>query len=110
MVTVADIRETVVGLAVPSSEKEGPGCVLGIFGRLFDEAFPPFPMCNEIERLFGQLGVRVSRQAIKSIMVANEQCGFEEAWQLLVDALGGLGRPLPIMHPENLSKVCQIAN
>ena len=102
MVTVADVRETVVGLAVPSSEKEGPGCVLGIFGRLLDEAFPPFPMCDEVERLFGQLGVRASRQVIKSIMVANDEGRSDEAWQLLVEALGGLGRRLPIMPSEKL--------
>lgn len=102
MVTVADLRQAVVGRAVPASETDGEGCLLGIFGRLFDEAFPRFPSCNEIERLFGQLRVRASRQLIKSIVVANDAGGVEEAWQLLVDALGGPGRRLPVMPSGNL--------
>lgn len=102
MVTVADIREAVVRRAVPASETDGAGCVLGLFGRLFDEAFPPFPTCNEVERLFDHFGMCVSRQLIKSIVVANDDGHFEEAWQLLADALGGNGRRLPVMQSGKL--------
>jgi hypothetical protein len=71
---------------------------------LFDEAFPRFPMCDDIERLLGQLGVSASRQAIKSIVVANDAGRPDEAWQLLVDALGGVGRRFPKLPSGKLVK------
>jgi len=103
-VAVADLRDLVLGLAVPASEKGGEGCLLGVFGRLFDDAFPQFPMCSDIERLLDWIGVRASQQVIKSIVVANDDRRPEEAWQLLVDTLGGLRRRLPVLPSAKLIK------
>jgi hypothetical protein len=83
---IGELEHFVVGSAVPAGPQGGAGCVLGLFGRAFDEEFPPFPSCDDVEALLRQLRVRLSRQVIKSIVVANDGGQIEEAWQLLVDA------------------------
>jgi hypothetical protein len=107
-VRVADLHDRVVAFAVPASHKDGAGCVLGLFGRAFDEVFPQFPTCNDVEALLDDIGMRLSRQAIKSIVVANDDGQIEEACQLLVEALnvGGNG-PGQCAACGNLSRSCQ---